>query len=51
MIEVVQTAPGKFVTATGLPIKTSTAAGGVKTIIRAAPNYVQVGVSIFTSHE
>ncbi|CAG7818209.1 unnamed protein product, partial [Allacma fusca] len=43
VIEVVQTAPGKFVTASGLPIKTSTAAGGVKTIIRAAPNYVQVG--------
>jgi len=37
MIEVVQTAPGKFVTASGHAIKTSTAAGGQKTIMRAAP--------------
>lgn len=40
MIEVVQTGPGKFVTASGHAIKTATAAGsgGVKTIIRAAPS-------------
>ena len=37
LIEVIQTAPGKFVTASGHSIKTSTAAGGVKTIIKAAP--------------
>lgn len=39
MIEVVQTAPGKFVTASGHSIKTATTpgAGGVKTIIRTAP--------------
>jgi len=36
MIEVVQTAPGKFVTASGHSIKASPSAGGVKTIIRAA---------------
>ncbi len=46
MIEVVQTAPGKFVTASGHSIKTATAPGasGVKTIIRAAPSATfQVG--------
>jgi len=42
MIEVVQTAPGKFVTASGHSIKTSTAAGGVKTIIRTATGAGQV---------
>lgn len=42
MIEVVQTAPGKFVTASGHSIKTSTAAGGLKTIIRAATGNAQV---------
>jgi hypothetical protein len=43
---VVQTAPGKFVTASGHAIKTSTAAGGIKTIIRTAPNFIQVCIPI-----
>lgn len=54
MIEVVQTAPGKFVTASGHSIKTATtpAAGGVKTIIRAAPSSIslQVGAYFNNSH-
>ncbi|ODN01291.1 Transcription factor Dp-1 [Orchesella cincta] len=45
MIEVVQTAPGKFVTASGHSIKTATTPGasGVKTIIRAAPSHTIQG--------
>ena len=36
LIEVIQTGPGKFMTASGHSIKTSTAAGGTKTIIRTS---------------
>jgi len=38
LIEVIQTAPGKFMTASGHSIKTSTTPGGAKTIIRASPS-------------
>jgi hypothetical protein len=42
MIEVVQTAPGKFVTASGHAIKAAASPGGVKTIIRTAAGSPQV---------
>lgn len=48
MIEVVQTAPGKFVTASGHAIKAAGTPGGVKTIIRTSSGtQVYVIIRIF----